>query len=252
MHFERLTKIQAPNLGLSINDNAGDAWVRLEGGQISLQSLQLDKGALLHLVADKDEVSLFVNRKSMRGTVTVFGVGSMTAGSKSGDTSVTRRYSLEVPETLEFVLSHPQAIPSRLTIHRPKRWNLGIIPVANLNFAMEEVRGITETEFTSGIKSGSIRFNDAAWRSIEISENELLTVNQTDEAAVELRSAEPLIHVTLNGVVKDVMVGRAEARTRMSPSYLEYFYNKKALAVFWGAVVFVWGILWGIRRTIFR
>ena len=47
IHFERLSKIQAPNLGLSVKESEGDAWFRLEGGQITLQSLDVEKGALL-------------------------------------------------------------------------------------------------------------------------------------------------------------------------------------------------------------
>lgn len=117
---------------------------------------------------------------------------------------------------------------------------------------MEEVRGPAETEFTSGAKSGSIRFNDTSWPSYEISESELLSVNQTDQATVEVRSAGHLMHVTLNGSVKEVEVGRGEDKKKLVPTYLEYLYNKKTLAFLWGAVAFAWGLLWGIRKTILR
>ena len=252
MHFERLAKVQAPNLGLSLNEVEGDAWVKLEGGQITLQSLQVDRDALLHIEADKDQVSLFVSRKPLRGKVTIVGTGTVSAGPRSDQTSVSRHYALQVPETLEFVVSDPRAVPSRLTIHGPQKWNLGRVPLRNLGFEREEARGPAESEFSSGIKSASIRFNDTSWPNLVISENELLTIHDTADATVEIRTAEPLLHVTIDGSVKDVTAGRGGGRKRLVPSYLEYFYNRKSIGFFWGVIVFCWGILWGIRKTLFR
>jgi hypothetical protein len=252
MHFERLASIQAPNLGLSIDENQGNAWIRLEGGQITLQSLDVEKDASFHLTSDKDQVSMFVSLKPLRGTITVIGHVAISAGPNSHEKTLSRHYSLDVPETIQFAVTDPKAVPSRITIHGPGQWRLGRIPIKELNFTMENVRGPAETELTSGAKSGSIRFSDSSWPPYEISESELLAVNETDQAAVEVRGAGPLMHVTLNGSIKEVIVGGGEGKKKLVPTYLEYLYNKKTLAFFWGAVVFTWGLLWGIRKTIFR
>jgi hypothetical protein len=251
MHFERLSSIHAPNLGLSIKDDQGNAWVKLQGGKIALASLDIDKGASVHMSADKSEVNVFVSLTSIRGRITVVGKGKLTAGT-GPDQTVTQSYDLPIPETIEFATNDPRDIPSRMTMHGPQNWDLGKVPLANFNFALEQVRGLAESEFTSGAKSGSIRFNDTSWSTYEISENELVAVHETDQAAVDVRNGDPLIHVTLNGTVQNVSVGHSSTSTKLAPSYLEYLYNKKTLAFFWGAVVFVWGILWGIRRTIFQ
>jgi hypothetical protein len=58
--------------------------------------------------------------------------------------------------------------------------------------------------------------------------------------------------------VKDVTLGDSRNRRELSPSCLEYLYNKKSLCLFWGAIIFGWGVLfgsgvlWGVRKTIFR
>ena len=252
MHFERIGKVQAPNLGLSVENEGGDAWFRLDGGQIVLQSLDIESGAILNLSSDKDQTSLYVSLKPVRGVVTIVGKGTLSAGPNPHETTLTRPYSVEVPETIAFSTSELKVVPSRLTIHNADKWALGTIPIGELNFSKEKGRAITDTEITSGAKSGSIRFNDTTWQPLEISEDEFVSVNETNRAIVDVRSAGALVHVTVNGIVRSITLGRGEDQKRMAPTYLEYLYNKKTLAFFWGAIVFSWGVLWGIRKTIFR
>jgi hypothetical protein len=45
MHFERLSTVQAPNLGLSLDEKSPDAWFELRGGTVELQSLDIGSGA---------------------------------------------------------------------------------------------------------------------------------------------------------------------------------------------------------------
>lgn len=49
----------------------------------------------------------------------------------------------------------------------------------------------------------------------------------TSAADVEIRSAERLTHVTVNGEVNDVKVGREGATKRLAPSYLEFYMNAR-------------------------
>ncbi len=252
MHFENLSDVSAPNLGLAINGGRGDAWFKLEDGQLSLERLQVDQGASVQMTVNKSQVGLFVTQRGVRGKLTVLGKGILTAGPEPGRQTVRREYTIEIPETIEFSVGDPKGVPSRLTIHSPQKWNLGKIPFADVTFALEETRDLSETELVSGIKSGSVRFNDTSWPPIELSENEIVSVHQMDGARIELRSGDGTAHVTLNGLVKDVTVGDSRTRQELAPSLLEYLYNKKSLTFFWGAIVFLWGILWGIRKTIFR
>lgn len=252
VHMERLGKLAAPNLGVDINAPEGDAWVRLEGGQITVQSLQIDKGALVSMSSDQKELDLFFSRRRVRGKLTVVGKGTISAGSHPDQPSVNHVYNIEMPETLEFEVADPRSIPTRLTLHEPNLWSLGRTPFANLNFALEEVRDVTDSDFVSGIKSGTLTFNDTNWPAQSISERDMLALHRTGEANVEVRGGDATIHVTLNGVVQGVSLGQGDAKRQLGPSLLEYFYSKKTVGFFWGAVVFVWSMIWGIRRTIFR
>ncbi len=252
MHFENLSAIQDPNLGLSMDSRDGNAWFRLEGGNIELQSLHLEKGALLEIVGVGDQVSLSVGLKPLDGSVTVTGKGTVTGGTKPGEVSLKRNYDLKDPELVEFSVKDPRAVQSRLTIHSPGNWSLAPAPFRNVSFVYQEDQGGIASELSSGIQSGSLHFNDTSWPVMDLAENELFAIHQTQDARIEARNGRPSIHITLNGFVKDVTVGDSETGRKLAPSYLEYYFNKKTLSFFWGAILFLWGVLWGIRKTIFR
>jgi hypothetical protein len=252
VHLERLNRISVPNLGVNINDADGDAWVRIEGGQINSQSLEVDPGAVVAISADTTEASLFISRKPMRGKLTLVGKGTITAGAVPGQVSTRRSYDLDVPETVEFEVRDPGAVASRLTFHDPQKWSLGRAPFGNLNFALEEVRDVENTNFVSGIKSGTLTFNQTSWPPQPISEKDMLAVHDTRQSDIQIGAGDQRIHVTLNGIVQGVSLGQGDAKRLLGPSLLEYFYSQKTISFFWGAVVFIWSMIWGIRRAIFR
>jgi hypothetical protein len=254
MHFENLSDVQAPNLGLAIQGGMGDAWFKLEGGQINLESLQIDRGATLQMTVDNSQAGLFVTHKGVHGKLTVLGKGKLTGGTQPEEQTVRRDYNINVPETIEFGVRDPKGVPSRLTIHSPQMWNLGRIPLGDIGFALPEIRDLSETELISGIKSGSVRFSDTSWPVLDLAEGQIVSVHETQGTRIELRAgpAQGTAHLTMHGLVKDVTLGDARNRRQLSPSYLEYLYNKKSFTLFWGAIVFGWGVLWGIRKTIFR
>lgn len=253
MHLENLSVADAPSLGLRLHGTGGDSWFKLEGGTVSLGSLKIDKAASVQITANKSEVSFFVTMKPVRGTITVLGKGNLMAGEEPGHYSVRREYALTVPETINFAAQDPKGIPARITVHMPQKpWSAGRAPFGYVGFALEEPKDISEHELISGIQSGSVLFNDTTWPAMALSEDQIVSAHQTSSARIELHSGDDGMHVLLNGAVKDVSIGDAENHRELAPSRLEYLYNKKSLAVFWGAIVFVWGVLWGIRKTIFR
>ncbi len=252
MHFERLSTIQAPNLGLNINQGAGDAWFELDGGHIDLQTLEIDKDASVELYCDPDEVDLYASRARLTGRVTVTGKVNVTAGPRAGETTVHATYEIDIPETVEFAVEKAQSVPFQLTVHSPAPWSAGRPQAASLSFAREEMRGAGERLLTSGVQKGTARFDDTAWPILELREGDLLSLRPTKSAVVDARGANGAIHMTVNGAVSRFLVGDAAARTELAPSWLEYLHNKKSLAFFWGAIVFLWGLIWSVRNTIFR
>jgi hypothetical protein len=250
MHFADLSTVHNPKLGLTIDSADGDVWFRLDGGNIVLQSLQVGQNANLDLFSDKSELGLSIGGAPLRGAVLVTGKGKLTGGTR-GLTSIQKSYDLVVPEALEFVAQNSRAWTSDLTIHSPGGWSLGVVPCSDLSFA-SELRSIAERRIASGIRSGKVQLNDTARPITELFENQLLSVSRANEARIQIRSDHDAMHVTVNGLVSHVMLGDDGVRRELAPSYLEFLYNRKSWLLFCTAVSAGWGLLWGIRKTIFR
>lgn len=252
MHFERFSSIQAPNLGLTLDEKSPDAWFELRGGTVDLQSLDIERGARVEIDNDPDEMDIYASGARLRGKLTVVGNVTVTAGPRAGETSVSKSYQLEIPETVEFAVLKPQRIASQMSVHAPAAWNLGRISAEQLDFVREDVRGAGERSLTSGVKSGTLRFDDTSWPALELREGDVVGIRPTESAVLMSRGAEGAIHVTLSGRVSSVRVGDAASQRNLAPSWLEYLYGQKSLGFFWGAIVFLWGFIWSVRNTVFR
>ena len=252
VHLERVTSLQAPNLGIVVDNDQGDAWVRLQGGRIVLQSLHLPSGARFELGTSTDATSMFIGRAAFQGRITVLGKGHVAAGSSAGKATVSQDYDLSIPETIDFSVGAPQTVATSLTIHSRVSWQLGVSPFESLGFSNETSREPGMPTITSGVKGGQIRFNDAKWEPIDIRQTEVLSVRRIGTARCEATVRDGSISTTVNGVVGDVMMGELEAARRVAPSYLDYLYNRQSVGFFWGCAVFLWGCLWGLRKTLFR
>src|SRR5215831_2222126 len=174
MHFERLSTIKAPNLGISVDQNSGDAWLELQGGQVALQSLEVKKGSFIELLGGDKEVDLFASRGSLTGKITITGKILVLAGPKSGEVSTRNSFDFDIPETIEFSVEDPSGVPTEISVHSPVNWSLSRPRVSDVSFVREEVSGAAQHTLTSGIKAGSIRFNDASWPVLELHEGDLL------------------------------------------------------------------------------
>ncbi len=250
IHIDRLSGLHNPVLGLSFDDADGSVWLHIQGGQLVVQTLQVAGNASMDVASSKDRLGLSISQAPFRGTISVTGKGTLTAGT-SEETTVKKAYDLPVPETIEFAVSVPRAASAELEVHSPQKWWLGMIPCTGVTFA-HEVRSLAERQILSGIRTGTLQFNDTSWPTTQLVENQLLSVYQAERARIQVRNNQDAIHVNLDGLVGHVTLGDAEGRRQLAPSYLEYFYNKKSLILFWTAVAAGWGLLWGIRKTIFR
>jgi hypothetical protein len=250
VHLDHLSALHNPSLGILLDDADGNVWFRLEGGRVVVQNLQVSRNASIDATSSKDELGLSISQAPFRGIIWVTGKGTITAGTGEA-TTVRKSYDLPVPETIEFAVRGQHAAGAELQIHSPQHWSLGTVPCMGLNFA-HELRSLAERQILSGLHRGTLQFNDTSWPATQLVENQLLSISQTDKARIQIRSDQDAIHVNLNGLVGHVTLGDVERRRELAPSYLEYLYNKKSLALFWAAVAAGWGLLWGIRKTIFR
>ena len=64
--------------------------------------------------------------------------------------------------------------------------------------------------------------------------------------------ASDRIHVRFEGVAKEIRIGPKGFDRDLSPTLLAYFYENQRLPYFWSAFAILWGILWSLRKLVFR
>jgi len=250
VRLEHVMTLHDPTLGVLLDDPNRNIWFRLEGGEIAVQTLQISRAGSVDASFNAGTLSLAIAGAPVRGAIWVTGRGVLTAGIADA-TLVRRVYDLPVPETLEFDTSDSHGVPAQVEIHTPGAWSLGIVPSTDLNFSYE-LRSVNGRQVMSGIHGGTLQFNDTSWPVTQLVENQLLSLAETGAARVRISGAHETMHVSVDGLASHVTLGDAETRREIAPSFLEYLYNRKSLLLFWAGVTAGWGILWGIRKTIFR
>jgi hypothetical protein len=250
IHVERLSSIRCPNLKLSIAQPSGDAWFELRGGRIDVELLEISKDGAIELSVSHDDLNLYASRARLIGRIAVTGQVVVTAGSTMGTRSLARSFLIDIPETVDFAIEIPQSVPSRLSVQAPEPWSLGRQKLTELSFAHEEIRGAGESSLVSGMKNGVLRFDDTAWTPLQLREGDFLTMRPTAIAQLEAHGAKGMIHLNVHGTVSNIRIGDPETSRELGPSYLEYLYNKKSVSLFWGAIVFLWGLIWSTRTVV--
>jgi len=250
VHLDHVSGLHDSALGLDSSNQDSDLSCRFEGGQVVLQSLDLKKGGLFNVAATNDSFALVTGEQPFQGTIWVLGKGKLTVGSSAG-TFLTKSYDLPVPETIEFTASGAKGIASEIDIHSAGDWSLGVVPASEVSFDYE-LRSLADRQVLSGIRTGTLQFNDTSWSPITLGASEHLFIGDASKARLQIGAQKQVMAAALSGEVSHVRMGEQDYARDLAPSLLEYLYNKRSLSLFWAAVTAGWALLWGIRKTIFR
>ena len=110
----------------------------------------------------------------------------------------------------------------------------------------------TDMDFKSWcllIQKNLSTLNDVA-RKIELHNGDCISLNVTEGHVTELHTSNH-INVRFEGTVKELTIGPSGFERDFRPAFIDYLYHNERLALFWSAVVFLWGMLWSIRKIFF-
>jgi hypothetical protein len=157
---------------------------------------------------------------------------------------------LQVPETIRVRSTGTSAVPARFILHPRDPWIVRDLPVRELRFAREIPGGPGAVSFLSAIKQGTLTLLDIA-ETVTLRAKDRLTLTAVKGRVVELRIADTL-DLTFEGSADQIKIGPEGSAQNRAPRYLEFFFHQRPLVSFLGAVASFWGVLWGVRKTIFR
>ena len=249
LRIERLSAVFAPALEIEIGNESDEAWLEVDGSNVVLQKLDFGQNGFLELNPKRGRLEIFYRGSNLKGEVAVSGLSAVSAGknlSKTGNLQVNKDF--KVPESIRFIAESRGMVPTLLKIYPQDEWTFQDIYVQTLSFFRENTSEPGSVFFESAISSGKINIHDVSGHET-LNEGDRLIVEGVEGRLLKISHGSE-INLVFEGAVEKLLIGPKGFEKNLSPSFLEYLYVRKPLAFFWGAVVFLWGVLWRVRKLI--
>jgi hypothetical protein len=250
--LEQFTSIGLPPELSAPQQNLTDqALLDVEGGHITVSELTFSAGERLTIQRNTTgAVYIFSHGAPFSGEVQISGDPAVSVGDASLASVRLAAKTIDIPATVSFYDIGRPSIPAvlRLTPSDKNIWRN--IPIEALSFSIESMEGLQESQFVSGIQSGEIRLSDTG-DEIRLRDGEQLHMGVKSGTIDELQIGPKAIQVSFEAVASDLSAGATGFERNLVPTWLDYIYHQKRFGFFWGAVAFLWGILWSARHTLF-
>lgn len=220
----------------------------LSGEKIIVNQLQIRKGAQIELSVQGHQLTIFVKGAQLSGSVNVQKARKMIETDEGAEKPVI--INAEIPETIAFRTARvgPVPVQLRITLHENEKWKLRGMQTQAIGFVEEFPPGSGNME--SVISMGKLTLLETE-RKVTLSALDHLTLGKAKSRRLELSKADNSVQVVFEGSVSNVLIGTGDFRENLTPTYLQYLYHQQGLKLFWGALVFLIGVVWRIRSTIF-
>jgi hypothetical protein len=251
---ENIDLLRAPGLGLSLGANRMGTDCSLD---TTATSGQLEVGApeksRIHIERTGSTYEIAVSDATPTSSAMVSGIVRISAACLGvGEKFLRESLRVDVPETIELVSKEKSIIPVRLVFTPGQEWTVtGLKLNDSLSFLIRQPSAGGDDTFSSAITSGRITIRDAQ-TDYQIRRSEALTFKGLSTDYVQLTLSSAGLNVKVEGKAENILLGPVGSARELKPSYLAYLYFNKTALFFATAVTLGWGVLWGIRKTIFR
>ena len=248
LSISHLADVKAPGLGLTAKVKPEEAmWLEFQGKDMTLNNITLQASANVELSIDGNELLLFVKNSTVSGTVNVRNAEMVVEIE-----DITEQRSVELaendpPETIAFTTAATGAAPVQIRFTTRQDWRLRGLHVRALGFVEEYPPG--SGNFESVIRSGSVSVLETGVEE-ELRHTDYLTLKDAKSRRFELVTAKDGVQVVFEGGAAQILAGPQDFAKNLTPTWFQYLKRQERLKIFWGGVLFLSGLLWRIRNTI--
>lgn len=244
--INNLMEISAPGLKLSKKSDKEQMAAELKGRDIVISRLTLAADSELEMTFQGDMLRFFIKGSSVSGE---FFVRQAAVSLDAGDETIEKSADFDVPETIVFKTAKTVADPVRLEFIPKGDWQVRSLQIREIDFSQEMTPGSGMSE--SALISGKITLPQTRY-SEDLREGDSLILNNVKKfRRLEISKGDKGIKIFFEGTVSKIFSGPKGFEKNLTPNWLEYLYHQERLTVFWGASVFLFGLLWKVRSTIF-
>ncbi len=251
LRIENFQALHAPELGITFEDQSGNAQLEISGKNIVIETLDLESNGIIEFDTDSNYLTISVKQSKVKGAFAVKNISYLsTKGIKDME---IKEKNLQYPETIEFKGSGESRVPINI-IFKIKRmenrnqWKFEGMKTNRINFLKEVPGG--DRLFISTIKQGEVKLYDVPGEE-KIYKRDVVKMDHIDLRRLEIACNDDL-HVFAEGEVKNLKIGPGGFERDLAPSLLEYIYRNQRFLFFLGAVTSFLSALWGIKKTIFK
>jgi len=226
-------------------------WATVRGDHVQLTKLDLAGQSHIELTEDGEFAQVLLTGTGNKCEVSFSGDAVLEAGSDSNGEQIKIPFNTKgVMESIVLNAEGHDAKPTEIRIRPARFWPIENAKVAQLSFWQLRATGPGEEHFESAIKKGTVTLLDVAV-SENLEEKDNLSLEGLDLQRFKIWSDGGSLHVQLDATVKRISAGPQGYEKNLSPSLLQYMREQKPLTFFWSAVLFLWGLLWGAKKTLF-
>ncbi len=248
LFVNQIAELDAPGLpDISMISPENPASLDLSG-QIAVTAIEIPADATLEFARDGDTLQIFIKQAQLRLTVQA-GKADVIAQPAHGD-PVQRRISSEIPESINITTMPTGAAAVQLRISGLKNWRLRGMDIKALRF-LEEYPPASG-QFDSVLRSGNVLIEETGYK-LPLLDGQFLTIIPNKSRRVELAPAEAQeeLHLIFEGAASRILLGAQDFRTNLKPTWFEYVLQQKPITAFWGAMIFLIGLVLKIRSFLF-
>ncbi len=252
--FLRIENFQALNnaeLDLSFEDQSGNADLEVRGKDIVIESLTLEKGAIIEFDTASNRLYICIKQSQVKGAFTVKNMSSLS-GKGIKDIEIKDKI-LPFPETIEFGGSGKSRVPINIifiikAVKTGNQLKFEGMKTNLINFLKEVPK--EDQQFISTIKQGEVKLFDVPAEE-KIYNGDVVKMDRINLRRLQI-SCNHDLHVFTEGEVQNLQIGPRGFERDMAPSLLEYIYHNQRFIFFLGVVASLLSALWGIKETIFK
>jgi len=245
--LDEMTEINLPPEVSTSPELKGRAWLDIDKGRVAINELEFEPRGMLAIFHQQTRAMLLLSRNApTRGVLQMSGSPAVSAGTASNRAIELRTASFEIPGIISFYDVGRSSIPARLAVRVGDTVTWRNLPIVGLSFSREEGQA---GSFVSGIRSGTVTMTETGEKRA-LQERDRLYLELASGTIQELEMTPDSLRISFEGVAKDVSIGVSGPEESLVPTWLDYIYHQQRLGFFWGAVVFLWGVLWSARELL--
>ncbi len=208
---------------------------------VKLGIKELHKSGTLTFNTSDDILNIYIDNDSIIGDVLVK-EGRLMVSKLEIDTAI---HSF-IPASVTFQ-AKSLGTPIQFEATGAKDLEANDLIVQKLNFN----RQISSGEFESAILSGNIVFPSTG-NEYKLNAKNVVDIELSNNAPITIKFLDDTIQLEFEANVSKLYAGPKMFTRSLKPSWLDYFHKNEKIAFYGTAIIWLWGMLWSFKKTIFE